>query len=62
MMPALFRAGAALGWGVGCGAAGAGEAASSLLLSHRGGGVTGREGDGAGWSCGSQGRVLEVEF
>lgn len=47
---------------MGCAAAGAGEAPSSLLLSQTGGGAKRREGDGEGWGCGCQGHVLETEF
>lgn len=57
-----FKAGAAVGCGVGCGAAGTGEAANSPLLSQIGSGVRRREGDGERWGCGSGANVLDVEL
>lgn len=61
VMPALLKTGAARGWGVGCGAAGAGEADSSLLLSQTGCGVKRSDGDGEGWAVGLK-DVLNTEL
>lgn len=54
----MIKAGAAVGYGARCGAAGAGEVASSLLLSQRGCDIKGKE----RWSCGSAGHVLDVKL